>query len=526
MESPKVTHEPIELARPLVCVPRRLLPFSFAVAVLAPYLARLPGVVIHGPEWLFSYMSDSIAIVLMSAIPAGALYLVGKISDKTPLAFWGAVAASTGCALWAYGSMNLAASSTAAIGLMFIPIVCAFSVIPGAVMGWIVHRAIKSEAARRVIAWAGCVGAIVFGLNSTVHDQAEVAQRESKFPVVSVSELPFTKRMVVGCCEMTGVQALALDDFDSEPGQEVAVLLVNDISVLMSADTYAVKSKTQMRKPECDGCLGMYPQIAADGKESFVVASSDGVFDRAGRDLWRLDGAAFSKLVPLRLPDGGGLTFFSTSEETPSRLERHDDQGTVLWTFKDPVLDVGIVENVDGIRLPAATIAKDTLAEWWVFSLDGEPIQKITLPQWALTASSIAWPSRGHLLAGGLSWIRVLDPEGKQVFLHEIQGTSFRPYHGPDGVAVRFNPTQKPYLAVMSHGSSGYPRSVLLIFDPNGRLKWQEEMNSLSAILAVPQADGKGDVLLVGGRNGVTEYRLADASAPNRQLDKDGEPPR
>ena len=110
----------------------------------------------------------------------------------------------------------------------------------------------------------------------------------------------------------------------------------------------------------------------------------------------------------------------------------------------------------------------------------------------------------------------MLDAEGKQVLLHQIEGTSFNPYHGPDGVAVRFDRTTGPYLAVMSHGSSGYARSVLLVFDPQGRLVWQEELNKLRAILAVPRADGRGEVLLVGGLDGVAEYKLDAASASKR----------
>jgi hypothetical protein len=255
----------------------------------------------------------------------------------------------------------------------------------------------------------------------------------------------------------------------------------------------------------------MYPHIAADGKGSFVVASSDGVVDKAGQILWRLDHLSFSKVVPLRLPGDGGLTFFST--ETPSRLGRHDAQGKVLWSFNGPFLDVGIFENADGKRLPAATMGKGKSSVWQLYDLDGKPLQQIALPNWANNVSSIAWPARGHLLAGGGSWVGVLDSQGNQILLHQIQGTSFRPYHGPDGVAVRFSSAEKPYLAVLSHGSSGYARSVLLIFDSKGRLVWQEELKKSHAILAVPQADGKGDVLLVGGMDGVIEYSLGQAPA-------------
>jgi hypothetical protein len=123
----------------------------------------------------------------------------------------------------------------------------------------------------------------------------------------------------------------------------------------------------------------------------------------------------------------------------------------------------------------------------------------------------VAWPKQGHLLAGQGSVIAVLDAEGREVLKHTITGTSFNPYHGPEGTAVRFRASEPPYLAVMSHGSSGYARSVLLVFDPRGRLVWQEETDKLRAIIAVPNADQTAEVLLVGGMDGIVEYTLPEA---------------
>ena len=75
---------------------------------------------------------------------------------------------------------------------------------------------------------------------------------------------------------------------------------------------------------------------------------------------------------------------------------------------------------------------------------------------------------------------------------------------------MKFSPAEGPYLAVLSHGSSGYARSVLLIFDPKGQLVWQEELQKLSSIIAVPDKDSTGEVLLVGGEEGIFEYRLSE----------------
>lgn len=517
MEQPRTDNDTTKLRSAPVRLPRRLLFFCLVISLSVPYLARLPGIASHGPDWLYSYMQGALAVLFVSAfnaIPGGVLYLIGRLSKKAPLAFWGAVASSTGYALWAHGSMNLAASSTAVIGLIFIPIYSAVAAIPGAVLGWTAYKTIQPESGRRAIAWVACAGAVILGMGTAMQDQAAVAQRESRFPVVSVSELPLSKRTVIGCCEFGRIEVLALDNFDSEQGQEIAIL-GNDLNALFHTQTYAEKTRSKIGKLECDRCVGMYPHIAADGKGEFVIASSDGVIDQAGRVLWRYNHLSFSKIVPLRLPGDGGLTYFSA--ETPSRLERHDAQGRVLWSFNGPFLNVGIFENADGERLPAATMGKGKTSVWQLYDLDGKPLQQVVLPNWANNVSSITWPSSSHLLVGGGSRIGVLDFRGNQVLIHEIQGTSFRPYHGPDGVALRFSPAEKPYLAVLSHGSSGYARSVLLIFDPKGRLVWQEELKKSRAILALPQADGKSDVLLVGGMDGVIEYSLGKTPTPNHK---------
>jgi hypothetical protein len=111
-------------------------------------------------------------------------------------------------------------------------------------------------------------------------------------------------------------------------------------------------------------------------------------------------------------------------------------------------------------------------------------------------------------LIGYGSHFGVLDQNGKVILEHTIKDTSFNPYHGPEGVAVKLDSNDEPYLAVLSHGSSGYARSVLLIFNPSGELEWQEERKKLRAITVAPREDGAGEVLLVGGMEGVVEYKL------------------
>ena len=330
-----------------------------------------------------------------------------------------------------------------------------------------------------------------------------------RFPVVSVNELPLSKRVVYSSTTQGRVEVLALGNFDKDLGNEIAVLGDSEI-LLLNPLGYKVKSKSEFKQDKCDDCVHMYPYLVPDGKGSVLVASSDGLADIRGHSLWRLKATGFTRLVPIQTSNNPPKFFAYHNDE---RMDCHDIDGKVLWSAKLGVSNVSTYVTPEGERLPVAQTGYGKSQEINLYNLDGKLQKTIKTPEWGSYIEEVPWPTRGHMLVGVGSWVGVLDSTGKEVFKYIIKDTSFRPYHGPEGTAVQLNPSEQPYLAVMSHGSSGYPRSVLLIFDPKGRLVWQEETKKLRSILAVPQADGKGEVLLVGGIDGITEYSFSSKDA-------------
>ncbi|MPZ17673.1 MAG: hypothetical protein GEV06_07165 [Luteitalea sp.] len=488
-------------------LPRHLFSFSVVVGLLVPFLARLPSVPTRGWEWFADYLPSVGGVLFLSAfnlIPAGALYGLGTLSKHAPLAFWFALSGGLAFLLWAHGTLNLRSSSTAGIALMFIPILATGAGAAGWVLGRLAHAIVKDDRRRAWMAGLAIVIAIAAGAGAGIYGSRSIAEREARFPVVAVKDVPLTKRGVHPCCPLGRVEVLALGNFDSKPGNDIAVLGTSGVA-LLSPLNYTVKFKAAFAHESCDGCVHMYPYLVADGKGGLLVASSAGVSDSRGRLLWALKATGFSRLVPIRVSPGD-LTFFSY--QSNDRADLHGPDGKVLWSIKLPVSDVGVYVAADGTRFPLAITGYGESRELRLYDNAGNPKRTIHLPQRTSEIESIAWPKPGHLLVGGGSRIGVLDPDGKEVLRHVIQGTSFNPYHGPDGTAVRFNTTDEPYLAVMSHGSSGYARSVLLLFDPKGRLVWQEEIDKVRTILAAPRSDGQGEVLLLGGMDGVVEYSL------------------
>jgi len=503
-----------------VSLPRHLFLVSVAIGLLVPFIARLPSVPLRGWDWFTDYLPGIGGILFFSAfnlIPSVALFGLGKAGKRAPLAYWFAVAGLVAFLLWAHGTVNLRSSSTAAIALLFVPIYAIGAVAAGWGIGWLAHAIAKDDRGRVWMAGLAITVAIAAGVATSVNESTSIAERESQFPVVAVKEAPLTKREVYACCSVGRVEVLALDNFDSEPGNDIAVLGETGIAVLNPL-SYAVKSKATFEHQGCDSCVHMYPYLVPDGKGSLFVATSDGLSDSHGRLLWANKASGFSKIAPIQNAQGS-FTFLAYHNN--DRIDLHNTDGKILWSVKLPVETVGVYAAADGSELPFAITGHRNSRQLQIYDRTGKLEKTIPLPEWASNVQSIAWPKPGHLLVGGGSWVGVLDPEGKEVLRHVIQGTSFNPYHGPDGTAVHFQPADQPHLAVMSHGSSGYARSVLLLFDPKGRLVWQEEVNKLRTMLAAPRSNEKGEVLLVGGMDGVVEYSLAVGSAPNPTVDTD-----
>ena len=181
--------------------------------------------------------------------------------------------------------------------------------------------------------------------------------------------------------------------------------------------------------------------------------------------------------------------------------------------MKGIVSNIGRYTSPEGEHLLFALTCDGESRLLKIYNRERSLNKTIIIPKWAYNIEEVAWPTRGHFHVGIGGMFAVLDKNGNEILNHTVKDTSFNPYHGPNGTAVKFEPDLDPYLAVVSHGSSGYARSVLLIFDPNGKLVWQEEMNKLRTIIAVPTVDKNREVLLVGGMDGIIEFSLAMPSA-------------
>ena len=104
------------------------------VGILLPYLARIPGMFVYGPEWLWSYLDVGLDGLLFigafNAINWGTVLLM-TLNLKHARAAWYPAVLGFALPVFLHASLDLSSDAQAGIALIFIPI---FG-IPGAIIG-------------------------------------------------------------------------------------------------------------------------------------------------------------------------------------------------------------------------------------------------------------------------------------------------------------------------------------------------------------------------------------------------------
>ncbi|MBO6854152.1 MAG: hypothetical protein JJ872_10355 [Marivivens sp.] len=120
---------------------------ALALAILVPYLARIPGMAVHGPEWLWSYFPSLFGIgffAAFAAIPGAALAFLAYLMPKQDIAFSLGAGLMTIALFFLHATLDLASDSTAAIALVIIPFMAMIAMAGGFAMGaaitWLARR--------------------------------------------------------------------------------------------------------------------------------------------------------------------------------------------------------------------------------------------------------------------------------------------------------------------------------------------------------------------------------------------------
>ena len=493
-------------------IPANLVIFSLILSWTVPILARLPGLFFQGSEWLTDYFSGGLTgLLLLTAlnlIPGFVWILIGRFGKQYKLAFWSSVAVGVAILFYAHGSLDLDSSSTASIGLVIIPFFASATILAGWLLGWITHFLVSSELIRYQLAIGMGVLFIGYGIVAPTLEIHRISDREARFPITAVDDLPLELSVVVpqDSASGSGIDVIKTGMF-LPVNRPTLAALTDDQIILYESETGSYESlrSIEFKKESCENCVHMNPQITTDSQGNILVSTSDGVLLSDGRFSWRREASGFSKVLPVEM-DSGSPLFFTFQRLTHVML--HNTDGEELWQKDLRVSDIGVYKTRQDTELPFAISQGDSLQRVVVYKNSGEIERSIEIPAWVNSVQAISWPQSGHLLVGDAARFAVLNQQGEIVLEHTISNTSFPTYHGPDGIAVSFDGDNSPYLSVMAHGSSGYNRSVLLIFNLDGELVWQQEMEKLTSMETVTNLQTGAENLLVAGRPGIIELTL------------------
>jgi hypothetical protein len=116
------------------------------IGILLPFLARIPGALIHGKSWFNAYFDSGLGgLAFISGLQAlcwGAV-LLASLSYRKPSSIWFPGALGFGFAAIGHGTLDLESGSTAALGLIAIPILS----LPVVLIGWLVGLGFQKKEA-------------------------------------------------------------------------------------------------------------------------------------------------------------------------------------------------------------------------------------------------------------------------------------------------------------------------------------------------------------------------------------------
>lgn len=106
------------------------------VGVLLPFLARIPGALIEGKSWFTSYFDGGfggVAFIIGLHVLCWGSILLATFSYKQTTAVWFPAVFGFAFAGLSHAFLNLNSSSTAALGLVAIPLLS----VPVVLIGWL-----------------------------------------------------------------------------------------------------------------------------------------------------------------------------------------------------------------------------------------------------------------------------------------------------------------------------------------------------------------------------------------------------
>jgi hypothetical protein len=456
-----------------------------------------------------SFSLIGIAFLVWSVLPYGICFLLNKrLTNKWVLLF-GAIGVFVKDLMATAAIVFFPTSSTAGIGLFFVPVQLIFTVLPvGMLAGWIFSKMLlgfdmlpMEIGTRQFIKKATCIAVGLAGIMALVNLKPISQNLRKK---VDLNAKIGEARVVLGENNFKKIPVyqnqgwVQADIFDAQQGLEIAEISAKQIRFL-DPETWALKRivDNNYRFSWMDKLISLNNNGQLNVLHAGGGYSKVGLLDLNGNTLWQFqpdEKLPPNKMIAVDLDGNGEKEFYATGHTGVYRL---DAKGTVVW--KSTGRGGNYLVSIPAYDKYPAMIASDTpmgKISMWTFT--GELIKEIKPTAGTYMLQVVKWGEKYCFAVGQTS------REGSGVFLMDLDGNvvfkqRIGEHFGVNGImAVRFEAKANPCLVVVGGGGGGVHLTELNIFTYEGQLVYRELREPYS--LAVVPDEKSGVDSLMGGK--------------------------
>jgi hypothetical protein len=325
---------------------------------------------------------------------------------------------------------------------------------------------------------------------------------------VAVDKIHIAKKAILEDCIVGGVRRIQIGDFDPSAGDEIAILGQSKIWILSCDDYHLIKSysfKADRGKTFSFGTSPELIDVNHDGSFEIVRGGGGGkevgLLDAKGKTLWTFDSGARSKpykMIAGDLNRDNNIEFYVADR---TGLYQLDHRGNIVKRFSNAWINDINISNDISLQSPLL-ITLTHKGEFLCFNFDGKVVNTLSPSYKVRRFGIVSWPNGQNILIGEgfFRWnIHLFSLGGIDIFNYKL--SIYWSYYGPQGVGVRFNKEEAPYLAILGHAKVPAYLSQLNIFSPSGELVYQEVLGKTRGLCVNSCAKDGNQVLLIGDGN-------------------------
>lgn len=331
---------------------------------------------------------------------------------------------------------------------------------------------------------------------------------------IRTGENLFIKSLFFGGAFPGGIRTIQVGNFNLSADKEVIILSQQNCFIL------DMKTRKQRQEIKFNQRIGLRPEVLNIGKDGSVEImlrgggfGDVGLVNTHGEFIWKYKSTGTGPSMTGGDLDRDGKIEFYVAEH--DGLHKIDYSGKEIWKVDNYLDQVSVYDPGDrGIPL---IITRGYDGKLRFRDSSGSLVKEVVPEMETYDLEIVRWPDNYNILTRNGNRIIVIDFNGKLVFQHELEKEWFTrfPFFRSSfvifdirGVSVKLDVNKKPYLAVITKFRSGVAKAMLNIFSHEGKLVYQELLNTTTGLSAIETDDGSESLLVGDGTENVWIYKM------------------